>query len=108
MNGQSAYYSDAADNLLHPDGGTAGAGVLLEAEFDHTIPREPSDGGFPGPTIFSNLQLTSPRYNSQKSNQLWVQADCTIGSYRAILQPTRGSLKRRGEDAVDARKRRRF
>lgn len=92
--GQVAYLSDASVDLLHPDPGTAGEGLVLDPEFDHVIPRTPNDGGLPGPTIFSNLHITSPRYNSQKGNHLWVVPKCVIGAYRAILQPTRGSLKR--------------
>lgn len=107
MVGQRAYLSDAADHVMHPDLGTAGAGVVLEPEFDHSIPRNPAQG-LPGPTIFSNLQITSPRYNSQKSNNLWIAPAVTVGRLRDIPQNTRGSAKRKGDFEPDEHRAKRF
>ena len=97
--GQVAYLSDARRYIPHPDPGTAGDGFVLDPEFDHIIPRNRA-GVLPGPTMFSNLQITSPVYNSQKSNHLWVVPECIVGQVRPILQNTRGALKR-SSDAGD-------
>ena len=69
MSNQYAYLSDAFDHYI-ADPGTAGQGIVMDPEFDHIVPVTPT-AGKRGPTIFSNLQIVSPRYNSQKGNAIY-------------------------------------
>lgn len=90
---QKVYLSDARLHPEQPDQGTAGAGIVLDPEFDHIMPRDPANGE-PGPTMFSNLQITSPAYNTRKSNHIWVNSPVTVGWLKKGGPTLRSSSKR--------------
>lgn len=85
MQGQRAYLSDAWRFEGGSDDGTLGQGLVLVPEFDHIIPRVPEDGGKPGPTIFSNLQITSPGYNNRKRNNILVSNTVSVGRHHKAI-----------------------
>ena len=92
MRDQIGLLSDVRFYTAHPDPGGIGEGIVLEPEFDHVIPRNPDDLGPHGLTIFSNLQIVSARYNSQKSGHLWVPPDTLICLLYPRARPKRKAL----------------
>jgi len=104
LTSQLIYLSDAAAHPIYPDLGPGGDGLMMDPEFDHIIPRERSTFlGWPGPTMFSNLQLISPIYNSRKSNRPWAESGVEVGEIRPVINVTRGAKRRATAEGDPAR-----
>ncbi len=83
LSDQKAYYSEAPD-----DSSSLGKRMTLSPEIDHIIPFT-----LDGPTLFSNLRLTSNEYNNQRSNSLdpSLAANCVEVGPQVIPPRKRGA-----------------